>query len=51
MDELLTKLRLEAILRHISLVKDDLVNMSLEDFKKFDLHVRATCFSMMQIGE
>ena len=51
MDKELTKLRLESILKHITLVKDDLKEMSLEDFQKSDLHVRGTCFSLMQIGE
>ena len=51
MDETLIRLRLESILTHISLIQEDLKNMSLEDFKKSDLFVRATCFSMMQIGE
>ena len=51
MDETLKKLRLESILNHISLIKNDLKDMSLEDFAKSDLHVRGTCFSLMQIGE
>lgn len=51
MDETLRKLRLESILNHISLIKNDLKDMTLEDFAKSDLHVRGTCFSLMQIGE
>ena len=51
MDKTLIKLRLESILTHISLIQDDLKDMTLDGFKKSDLFVRATCFSMMQIGE
>lgn len=51
MDKDLIKLRLESILIHISLIKEDLKDLSLEDFRKSDLHVRGTCFSLMQIGE
>ena len=47
----LNKLRIDSILQHISLVIDDLKDMSLEEFEKSDLHVRGTCFSLMQIGE
>ena len=47
----LNKLRVESILEHISLVIDDLKNVSLEEFQQSSLHVRGTCFSLMQIGE
>ena len=51
MDKELNKLRLDAILKHIDSVNDDLKDLSLEEFKKSDLHIRGTCFSLMQIGE
>ncbi len=51
MDKTLIQLRIDSILKHISLVKDDLKDMSLEQFASSDLHVRGTCFSLMQIGE
>lgn len=51
MDELLTKLRIESVITHINLILEDLKETLLEDFQKSDLFVRATCFSMMQIGE
>lgn len=51
MDKNLIKLRLESVLSHISYIIDDLKDMDLDSFKKSDLHVRATCFSMMQVGE
>ena len=43
--------RIDTILKHINTVQQDIKDMSLEDFKKSDLHVRATCFSITQIGE
>ena len=51
MDQTLSKLRIESILKHIDSVVDDLKDKSLEEFRKSDLYVRATCFSVMQIGE
>ena len=51
MDVTLIKFRIEAVLKHISFIADDLKDMTLEDFQKSDLYVRATCFSLMQIGE
>ena len=51
MDRTLTKLRLESVLTHINLIQDDLKDLTIDDFSKSDLHVRATCFSLMQIGE
>ena len=43
--------RVNAILRHIDTIQSDIKDYSLEDFKKSDLLVRATCFSLSQIGE
>ena len=51
MDKTLTKLRIESIINHIEYIENDLQDMSLEEFEKSDLHVRGTCFSLMQIGE
>lgn len=51
MDNALKQLRIDSILQHISLIKEDLKDITLDDFKKSDLHVRGTCFSLMQIGE
>ena len=51
MDKMLIELRLESIKKHISYVNEDLKDVSLDEFKKSDLFVRATCFSIMQIGE
>lgn len=51
MDQTLTKLRNDSILKHIDLIINDLEGKSLEEFQQSDLHVRATCFSLMQIGE
>ena len=51
MDKNLIELRLESVLSHISYIKNDIKDMSLEDFKKSDLHVRGVCFSIAQIGE
>ena len=43
--------RIDIILKHIDIVENDIKNMSYEDFCKSDLYVRATCFSIAQIGE
>lgn len=51
MDKTTIKLRIESIIKHIDFVTDDLKDLSLEEFEKSDLHGRATCFSLMQIGE
>lgn len=39
------------LLRQIQTIQNDLANKTLEDFEKYDLLVRATAFSLMQIGE
>lgn len=51
MDQTLIKLRIESILKHIDSIIEDLEDKTLDDFAKSDLYVRATCFSLMQIGE
>ena len=51
MDKNLIKLRLDSILAHIEYIKNDVKDMTLEEFEKSDLHVRGVCFSIAQIGE
>ena len=51
MDQTLIRLRIESILKHIDSITNDLKDKNLEEFQKSDLYVRATCFSLMQIGE
>ena len=43
--------RINFLLKQIDLIQSDLKNKSYEDFEKSDLLVRATAFSLMQIGE
>lgn len=43
--------RIQILLKHINTIQSDCANCSLRDFKKSDLLVRATCFSVAQIGE
>ena len=50
MDELLID-RIDALLDHIGKIENDTKNMSFEDFCKSDILIRATCFSLSQIGE
>ena len=47
-DELI---RVEFLLKQIALIEKDLNNKKFEEFQKSDLLVRATSFSLMQIGE
>ena len=47
----LVNLRLDQIIRHIDIIKNDIGDMSLEQFRENDLLARATCFSIVQIGE
>lgn len=44
-------LRLDSVVRHIDAIQNDLHGVSLEAFKENDLLLRATCFSVVQIGE
>lgn len=44
-------LRINSLLGHIDDVLRDTSSLSLADFKKSDLLLRATCFSITQIGE
>lgn len=43
--------RIDTILKNIDTIKNDIGDLSLQDFKKSDLLMRATCFSLGQIGE
>ena len=43
--------RIQVLLKHIDIIQTDCKNISYQDFKKSDLLVRATCFSVVQIGE
>ena len=43
--------RIETILKHIQTIKNDVGDKTLEEFQQSDLLVRATCFSLVQIGE
>ena len=50
MDELLID-RIDTLLDHIEKIDNDIKGMSFEDFCKSDMLIRATCFSLSQIGE
>ena len=43
--------RIDVILKHIEEVQKDVQGKTLDEFKESDLFVRATCFSIAQIGE
>ncbi len=43
--------RIDTALKHIATVKKDINGVSLKEFKESDLLVRATAFSLSQIGE
>lgn len=44
-------MRIDLLLKHIDIIHSDLDSLTLKDFEKSDLLVRATCFSLVQIGE
>lgn len=44
-------IRVDFLLKQITIIENDLAGKSFEEFKKNDLLVRATAFSLMQIGE
>ena len=50
MDKLLLY-RINSLLEHIDLVLNDTNGLNIEDIKKSNLLLRATCFSIAQIGE
>lgn len=44
-------LRIDSVINHITKVLNDTKGLTLEDFENNDLLLRATCFSVAQIGE
>lgn len=50
MDEI-TLLRIDSVLKHIDEVLNDTNGVTLDELKKSNLLLRATCFSVAQIGE
>ena len=50
MDEEMLK-RIDLLLKHIDIVLADIKDKSMEQFSESDLLVRATCFSIVQVGE
>ena len=46
-----TLYRIDTILEHIEIVLNDTKGLSIEELSNKDLLLRATCFSIMQIGE
>lgn len=46
-----TLLRVDSLLKHIDKVLDDTSGLSVDELKNYDLLLRATCFSIAQIGE
>lgn len=51
MDDSLIFLRIVSLLEHIDLVLKDTKNLTVDELAKTDLLLRATCFSLAQIGE
>lgn len=50
MDDIIA-LRIDSLLMQIDKIQNDLNGYTLDEFAKSDLLVRATCFSLVQIGE
>ena len=50
MDEL-TLSRIDSLLEHIELIFNDTNNLTIEEIEKNNLLLRATCFSISQVGE
>ena len=50
MDDI-TLYRINSLLEHVDLVLNDTNGKSIEDFKENSILLRATCFSIAQIGE
>ena len=44
-------LRIDSVLKHIDLVLDDVRNLTAEEIESNSVLLRATCFSVSQIGE
>ena len=51
MDKLLIVQRIDNLLEHIDLILNDTKEISFQDLDKSSLLLRATCFSISQIGE
>ena len=51
MDKELLIWRVESLLEHIDLVLNDTDGLTVEEFENNNLLLRATCFSVAQIGE
>lgn len=51
MDKKLIISRIDSLLEHINLVLSDLNGLTIKDIEKSSLLLRATCFSVAQIGE
>lgn len=51
MDNQLLIYRIDTLLEHIDLVLDDTKEVSIDQLKQSSLLLRATCFSIAQIGE
>ena len=47
----ITLYRINSLLEHVDLVLNDTNGKSIEDFKENSILLRATCFSIAQIGE
>ena len=50
MDKELLIYRIDSLLEHIDLVLNDTNGLSADDIEKSNLLLRATCFSVAQIG-
>ena len=51
MDDEKVEYRIDQLLKQIDLVINDTSGLTIEEFSKSDLLVRATCFSIVQVGE
>ena len=51
MDNELLIYRIDSLLEHIDLVLNDVDGLTVDEIKKSSLLLRATCFSVAQIGE
>lgn len=46
-----TLLRIDSLLKHIDIVLNDTKDLTIDELRQHDLLLRATCFSIAQIGE
>ena len=49
MDEVLLH-RIDLLLKHCDEIKNDVKDKTFEDFSSSNMQIRATCFSIVQIG-